>query len=94
MATKKKLDLIVEQAMTDDVQCCGKNECVDCPFDVVEPVVVAPVAAGTYLAVDGDSYPAIAGKFKPVGMTKHEYAVKLFELNGGKQVVAGMIVKL
>lgn len=94
MATKKKAAVPVESVIDDEFQCCGKDECEVCPFDDVAPVVVDPVTSGTYVAVDGDTYSAIAGKLKPQGMTKHEYAMKLYELNAGKQVVAGMIVRL
>ena len=97
MATKKKIvDLVEPIVETEPFQCCGKDECEVCPFDEPkdEPIVVQPKVADSYVAVDGDTYPSIAGKFKPNGMTKHEYAMKLVEINRGVSVRAGMIVKL
>lgn len=54
--------------------------------------VVAP--AGGYIVLEGDSYASIADKHKPAKMTKHDYAVELYEKNGGKALAAGVIVNL
>lgn len=70
-------------------------------LEPVSEAVEAPVAAfvpsagvNTYTAVDGDSYASIAAKFKLDTETKHDYAKRLFALNGGKSISAGVGVKL
>lgn len=60
----------------------------------VEESAEITIPAGTYMAVDGDSYASIADKFKPAKMSKHEYAVELFEKNAGKTLDAGIIITL
>jgi hypothetical protein len=47
-----------------------------------------------YTVQDGDSYAAIAGMFPTEGMTKHERAQELYQLNGGKPLNPGTEVKL
>lgn len=65
--------------------------------DVVETVenIVAEVKKPkTYTVVDGDSYPSVADKFKPAGMSKHEYAKALFAKNKGVALSVGTVVVL
>lgn len=62
--------------------------------EVVEEVVPEPVKvlAKTYTVVAGDSFASIAGKFKPSGKTKHEYAKELVAKNGSLTV--GKVIAL
>jgi hypothetical protein len=85
-------------AVEIEVQCCGKDECVECPFDVVEEVaektVEAPKLAGVYVAKNGDSYASIAAENAPKGIKRHVYALQLVEKNKGKALAAGVEVIL
>ena len=64
---------------------------VEAPVEVTE---VAVAAAGTVIATEADTYASIAAAHKPAKLTKHEYAVALYELNGGKALAAGVTVTL
>jgi hypothetical protein len=63
---------------------------------IIEPIElvidVAPVE--DYTVVEGDTYPSIAAVLKPAGMTTHQYAQRLVELNSGSQLSAGVTIKL
>lgn len=66
-------------------------------LDEVEEIPAAPVAPvkeAVYVCVYGDTYPGIAAKFQPAGMTKHQYANELFVINKGKTLSAGVEVIL
>lgn len=60
------------------------------------PVEELPVVgqANTHIAQDGDTYASLGDRFKPAGKTKHEHAVHLFTLNGGKPIIPGTVIKL
>lgn len=47
---------------------------------------------GTYLVAGGENIQTVAAKFLPEGMTRNQYAKKLFALNG--QISPGQVVKL
>lgn len=74
------------------------KEVIDLPVEVVEaPVEVAPVLpkpVRKHVVKDGDTYPSIAGLYKPSGVTKHEYSKHLFDLNKGKALTVGTEVAL
>ena len=98
MAKKETTPL---KPVVEDVEvppCCGKDECIDCPFDepakVEAPVITTADAVGTYTAQNGDTYASIASMFKATGESKHEFATRLFILNNGKAVSAGTVIKL
>lgn len=88
---KKETTPVEVTVDTELVPCCGKDECTDCVVD--KPISVGE-AVGTYTAEEGDTYPSIADMFKPVGMSKHDFATYLFVLNSGKAVSAGTVIKL
>lgn len=46
----------------------------------------------TYLVKTGENVQVVAAKYLPEGMTRNEYARKLFELNG--QFSAGQVIRL
>ncbi len=70
------------------------EQCVDCkPFELIEQAVI-PEPVRVHVVKDGDSYPSIAGLYKPSDVTKHEYAKHLFDLNKGKTLITGMEVSL
>jgi hypothetical protein len=105
MATKK--NPIVPAVEVEEVPCCGKDECLDCPIDDVAPApapepileapekaVEAPKATGSYIAKDGDTYASIAADNLPKGMKKHDYALQLVAKNKGKALAAGTPVAL
>lgn len=60
---------------------------------ITEPVVV-PEPVRIHVVKAGDTYPGIAGLYKPTGVSKHEYALHLFELNKGKTLTIGTEVSL
>lgn len=49
---------------------------------------------GFYTVQDGDTYPGIAKRNKPEGMTVNEYARHLVELNKNRPLLPGSIIKL
>lgn len=61
---------------------------------VTEPVVEAVKASNVYVAVEGDSYAAIAEKLDRGSLTKFEFAKWLYDLNGGKSISEGTEVKI
>ena len=73
MATKKKIEDIVEEQSET----------------VVIPEFVAPAPMKVVVAREGDSYASLAEKHAPEGAVKHDYAIALFELNGGAVVRPG-----
>jgi hypothetical protein len=106
MAGKAKTEKAPE--ISEEFQCCGKDECQFCPFDEIEVEVIEStpevaevekpaaktVAPKTYIAQDGDSYNSIAEKFLPKGITRNDYAKHLYNLNNWKSVRPGTEVKL
>lgn len=74
------------------------------PVTPVEPVVeivaealpkpVIPEPVRKHVVKDGDTYPSIAGLYKPSGVSKHEYATHLFDLNKGMALIIGTEVAL
>lgn len=60
---------------------------------VITPAVI-PEPVRIHVAEEGDTYARIAGLYKPRGVSKHEYAVHLFELNKGTTLSPGMEVSL
>lgn len=73
----------------------GCDDC-DCEPEAAVEATSAPVVAseGTYVCADGDSYAGIAARHVPAGLTKHEYAMHLYNINAGKALAAGVEVKL
>jgi hypothetical protein len=77
---------------------CADDECA--ALDAVEtPVAVEapkPVAtpAGTYTAVEGDTYASVAANHPASGLTNYARAVQLHLINKGKAINAGTIIKL
>jgi hypothetical protein len=63
------------------------------PVEVVTAVVM-PEPVRIHVVKDGDTYPSIAGLYKTSGVSKHEYAKHLFDLNKGKTLKTGMEVSL
>lgn len=63
------------------------------PVEVVTPVVM-PEPVRIHVVNDGDTYPSIAGLYKPSGVSKHDYAKHLFDLNKGKTLTPGLEVNL
>ncbi len=63
------------------------------PVEVVTPVVM-PEPVRIHVVKDGDSYASIAGLYKPSGVSKHDYAKHLFDLNKGKTLTPGLEVNL
>lgn len=57
-----------------------------------EPEVVA--SPDVHIAVDGDTFASIAALHRPTNMSKHEYATHLLELNKGKKISAGTVIRL
>lgn len=88
------------------VDCCGKDECEDCPVeavvlerladlaDKVVDVELTDLAPETYVAKDGDTYASIAAAHKPAGVSSFEYAKRLLEANGGRTLAPGVEVRL
>ena len=72
---------LVEEVILDEVE-------------AVEPAPVVEQYPKVYVCVYGDTYPAIAARFKPAGLTKHQYAQELFAGNAGKSLSAGVEVVL
>lgn len=62
--------------------------------EVIPAPVVLPEPVRVHVAQAGDTYPSIAGLYKPSTVTKHEYAMHLFELNKGKALTPGTEVSL
>lgn len=69
--------------------------------DVVadEPVaaVEAPKpsnGATTHIVADGDTYAALGAIYAPNGVSGHEHAQALYDLNGGKALVIGSEIRL
>jgi hypothetical protein len=100
-----KAELIAE-ALSIEVPCCGKDECLDCPYDApafeptpeaIEEPVEAPLEtskdAWLYIVKDGDSWASIAAEFAPSGVKKHAYATQLIAVNGSA-LRSGMEIKL
>lgn len=96
-------EIKIEPVEFDD--CCGKDECEDCPLDKLDDVALAPViekavaekkpvAPKTYTAKDGDTWAALGKKFAPKGVSGFEHAKHLMALNGGKPLAAGVEVAL
>lgn len=56
----------------------------------VDDVVIT--TPGTYQVQEGENIQTVATKFLPEGMTRNEYAKKLFKLNG--QIRSGQVVNL
>lgn len=90
-------------------ECCGKDECTDCPYDSEDsPVLVQetvdtvelaepvphPNTVGHYSTLDGETYAVVADKFPVAGLSKHERATHLYLINGGKTLTEGTLVKL
>lgn len=46
----------------------------------------------SYLVQTGENVQTVAAKFLPEGMTRNEYAKKLFKMNG--QINAGQVIRL
>jgi hypothetical protein len=76
---------LVEDVILDDVEILEPE---------VEPEPVMASAPTSYVCVYGDTYPGIAARFKPAGLTKHQYAKHLFATNKGKALAAGVEVIL
>jgi hypothetical protein len=100
MANKKPnniVEVIVEELTEDELDAAAfatvPAEIRDADFETLLEAAV-PLAKETYTADEGDTYPSIAGAFKPAGMTKHEYAKHLFAINGGRNITAGVEIKL
>lgn len=76
----------------------SKKKTVDLPevAEVVipEPVAVIPEPVRVHVVKDGDTYPSIAGLYKPSDVSKHAYAKHLFDLNKGKALIIGTEVSL
>lgn len=67
--------------------------------DVVEAiiedaVVETIVKAGTYVAVEGDTYASLGKRFVKSGETPFQAANRISGLNGGKALKAGIVVTL
>lgn len=94
MANKK--NPIVPAVEVEEVPCCGKDECLDCPLDApaVEKAVAAPKTSGLYIAKDGDSYASIAAEKAPKGIKRHDYALQLVDKNKNKALADGVEVAL
>jgi hypothetical protein len=65
-------------------------------FDAHAAVVTTEVLGNrnTEVASEDDTWAAVAARFAPKGMTKHEYAKQLYETNKGRQIREGMEIKL
>lgn len=48
----------------------------------------------TAIVTDDDTYPSLAAKNPVKGLTRHERAVQLLTLNGGKALIPGDLIKL
>lgn len=63
-----------------------------------EAEVAEPVDSGSAIvsvvALDGDNWQTIAKRYLPEGKVRNTYAAELWILNGRKDVVPGMSVKL
>ena len=101
MSKKKNIEEpILETVVEPEFQCCGKDECLDCPLDALKvettekPIVVAQPKLDGYIVKDGDSWASISAENVPSGFTKHEYAKRLIELNGNKTLRPGAKVIL
>jgi len=55
-----------------------------------ETIIVAK--PGTYLVQSGENIQTVAARFLPEGMTRNEYAKKLYQLNGN--ISSGQVVNL
>lgn len=99
--TQKPVDTEAVVETEDFQECCGKDECEDCPMEdllpetewLKEPIPVER-PADTYTAKDGDTYASIAAAHKSPDQSTHDYATVLFILNKGKNLSAGTVVKL
>ncbi len=60
----------------------------------VTEVVETASAIVSVIALDGDNWQTIAKRFLPEGKVRNTYAAELWILNGRKDVVPGMSVKL
>jgi hypothetical protein len=62
-------------------------------FDwAVEETFEAPALVTAHILQDGENLQTVAAMYLPEGMTRSEYARKLFQLNG--QVTSGAVVRL
>jgi hypothetical protein len=105
LASKKSVPVEpVEEVIEVSAECC-QEDCGDCPLvqpsetenTVVEPAAEALLAHGwanTYVVKVEASYAVLGAALKPDGFTGHGYASYLYELNGGKPLKAGTVIKL
>jgi len=74
-----EIDELIEVTEIDDV------------VEVIEETIIE-AKPGTYLVQSGENIQTVAAKFLPEGMTRNEYAKKLYKLNGN--IGSGQVVKL
>lgn len=80
-----------------DVDPADMVENEDTTPEVTEDVLPAPTPvldSSSWVADESLSYAAVADRFLPAGMKKHDYAVYLHELNKGKPINPGTVVIL
>lgn len=65
------------------------------PVEVVEEeLFVGAVVPRPGTVLDGDTYPALAERYPKPGLTKHQRALELLEINGGRNLRAGSTINL
>jgi Tfp pilus assembly protein FimV len=57
-----------------------------------QPVFVEIVVTDTHTVAEGENIQSVAAKYLPAGMTRQNYARRLYELNG--DFFAGKVVRL
>jgi len=63
--------------------------------EIIEAAVVQTVAkAGTYIAVEGDTYAGLGKKFVKSGETPFQAAQRISAANGGRSLTTGTVVTL
>lgn len=101
MANKKSIEVKPVEPVCDDCESvckgCEVVEASETEIAVTEQPVEALLAHGwgnTYVVKDEASYAVLGAILKPAGKTGHEYALHLYEINGGKPLTAGTVIKL
>lgn len=83
----------LDEVQIDDIDLPAEVE--ETVEEIIEAAVVQTVAkAGTYIAVDGDTYAALGKKFVKSGETPFQAAQRISAANGGRSLAAGTVVTL
>jgi hypothetical protein len=90
--SNKKITPVVE-IVEDETLPAEVEETVTADEIIEAAVIETVVKSGEYTVQDGDTYALLGKKFVKSGETPFEAAQRIMSANGGKNLIAGEVVK-